>query len=165
MGRFLFAMLIPSKHCQVVLDLEEDLFIPLLLIPFLAFFILLFTKNLEAGFFFFSLSYIPLDSFSTTYSSSYPLFLIDSWHQSLPTYLSSLRLLYVCFLFSVFFFFCGSRRLPSLSLLLTLLTYTLLLRFINKQKKKLAREGGGPEGRGVGREEEARIGGTFFFFF
>jgi len=28
----------------------------------------------------------------------------------------------------------------------------------------LAREGGGPEGRGVGRGEEARIGGSFFFF-
>jgi len=57
MGRFLFAMLIPSKHCQVVLDLEEDLFIPLLLIPFLAFFILLFTKK-SGGWFFFLFTFL-----------------------------------------------------------------------------------------------------------
>jgi len=144
----------------MVLSFEEDLFILSDTVSHFSF--SSFIKKSGGWFFFsFSLSNIPLEfllhvvrpytpSFSNRSVASITLanMLIRFFH--------SFQLInHHCVLFF------RSQRLLLLLLLFTLLAYTLLLRFINKQKK-LAQGEGGPEGRVAGRSEDARIG-VFFF--
>jgi len=160
MGQLLLTMLISSKHCQVVLDFEEDLFISF--IPSL-FFIFLFTKKSGGWLFFFLFSshlVIALGASSIPCSSLYPFFLIDPWQASIILAEMLIHFLYSFgFVYHHACLFFGSHRLLSLLLLLTLLTYTLLSRFINKQKNwhKGSPWRSGGEGRSQGL--------VFFLFF
>lgn len=74
MGQLLLTMLISSKHCQVVLDFEEDLFISF--IPFSLFFIFLFTKK-SGGWLFFFFFFFLLTLLLPLELLLYPFFLID----------------------------------------------------------------------------------------